>query len=236
MVEPIELLGHIRLVLANNGPLCGRKVVVTAGGTQEPIDPVRVITNLSSGKQGYALAQAALEKGAAVTLISAPTCLPPPVGVSLVNVTTAEDMLHAVLDQSNDADVLIMAAAVADFRPSKTSYHKIKKTTGISKINLESTVDILNAVADLKTRQEYPRLVVGFAAESEDLMSNAKAKLRTKNLDLIIANDITSKDAGFAADTNRVIILDAGGGEEALPLITKDEVAKHVIQRVTPLI
>jgi len=97
-------------------------------------------------------------------------------------------------------------------------------------------VDILNAVADLKTRQEYPRLVVGFAAESEDLMSNAKAKLRTKNLDLIIANDITSKDAGFAADTNRVIILDAGGGEEALPLITKDEVAKHVIQRVTPLI
>jgi len=236
MVEPIELLGHIRLVLADNGPLSGRKVVVTAGGTQEPIDPVRVITNLSSGKQGYALAQAALEKGADVTLISAPTCLPPPVGVSLVSVTTAEDMLHAVLDQSNDADLLIMAAAVADFRPSKTSYQKIKKSTGVSKINLESTVDILNAVADLKTKQEYPRLVVGFAAESEDLISNAQAKLRTKNLDLIIANDITSKDAGFAADNNRVIILDAGGGEEALPLITKDEVAEHVIQRVTPLI
>ena len=235
MVEPIELLGHIRLVLADSGPLSGRKVVVTAGGTHEPIDPVRVITNLSSGKQGYALAQAALDRGADVTLISAPTSLPPPVGVSLVSVTTAEEMMHAVLDRSNDADLLLMAAAVADFRPKKTSDEKIKKSTGVSRINLESTVDILNAVANLKTKQDYPRIVVGFAAESQDLISNAQAKLRTKNLDLIIANDITSKDAGFAADTNRVIILDAGGGEEALPLITKDEVAEHVIQRVTPL-
>lgn len=236
MVEPIELLGHIRLVLADSGPLSGRKVVVTAGGTQEPIDPVRVITNLSSGKQGYALAQAALDRGADVTLISAPTSLPPPVGVSLVSVTTAEEMMHAVLDRSNDADLLLMAAAVADFRPDKTSDEKIKKSTGVSKIDLESTVDILNAVANLKTKQDYPRIVVGFAAESQDLISNAQAKLRTKNLDLIIANDITSKDAGFAVDTNRVIILDAGGGEEALPLMTKDEVAEHVIQRVTPLL
>ena len=235
MVEPIELLGHIRLVLADSGPLSGRKVVVTAGGTQEPIDPVRVITNLSSGKQGYALAQAALDRGADVTLISAPTSLPPPVGVSLVSITTAEEMMHAVLDRSNDADLLLMAAAVADFRPDKTSDEKIKKSTGVSKIDLESTVDILNAVANLKTKQDYPRIVVGFAAESQDLISNAQAKLRTKNLDLIIANDITSKDAGFAVDTNRVIILDAGGGEEALPLMTKDEVAEHVIQRVTPL-
>lgn len=235
MVEPIELLGHIRLVLADSGPLSGRKVVVTAGGTQEPIDPVRVITNLSSGKQGYALAQAALDRGADVTLISAPTSLPPPVGVSLVSVTTAEEMMHAVLDRSNDADLLLMAAAVADFRPDKTSDEKIKKSTGVSKIDLESTVDILNAVANLKTKQDYPRIVVGFAAESQDLISNAQAKLRTKNLDLIIANDITSIDAGFAVDTNRVIILDAGGGEEALPLMTKDEVAEHVIQRVTPL-
>lgn len=235
MVEPIELLGHIRLVLADSGPLSGRKVVVTAGGTQEPIDPVRVITNLSSGKQGYALAQAALDRGADVTLISAPTSLPPPVGVSLVSVTTAEEMMHAVLDRSNDADLLLMAAAVADFRPDKTSDKKIKKSTGVSKIDLESTVDILNAVANLKTKQDYPRIVVGFAAESQDLISNAQAKLRTKNLDLIIANDITSIDAGFAVDTNRVIILDAGGGEEALPLMTKDEVAEHVIQRVTPL-
>lgn len=236
MVEPIELLGHIRLVLAESGPLSGRKVVVTAGGTQEPIDPVRVITNLSSGKQGYALAQAALDRGAVVTLISAPTSLPPPVGVSLVSVTTAEEMMLAVLDRSNDADLLLMAAAVADFRPDKTSDEKIKKSTGVSKIDLVSTVDILNAVANLKTKQDYPRIVVGFAAESQDLISNAQAKLRTKNLDLIIANDITSKDAGFAVDTNRVIILDAGGGEEALPLLTKDEVAEHVIQRVTPLL
>jgi len=236
MVEPIEILGHIRLALASSGSLSGRKVIVTAGGTQEPIDPVRVITNLSSGRQGYALAQAALDKGAEVTLISAPTCLPPPVGVSLVRVTTAKEMLHAVLDQSNDADLLIMAAAVADFRPVKTSDIKIKKTTGVPKIDLESTVDILSMVANQKTKQDFPRIVVGFAAESQDLITNAQSKLRTKNLDLIIANDITSKDAGFVVNTNRITILDAGGGEEALPLMTKDKVSEHIIQRVTPLI
>lgn len=236
MVEPIELLGHIRLAIASSGPLSGRKVIVTAGGTQELIDPVRVITNLSSGRQGYALAQAALDKGAEVILISAPTCLPPPVGVSLVRVTTAEEMLQAVLDQSNDADLLIMAAAVADFRPVKTSDVKIKKNTGVPKIDLESTVDILSTIANLKTKQDYPRIVVGFAAESQDLIANAQSKLKTKKLDLIIANDITSNDAGFVVNTNRVIIIDAGGGEEALPLMTKDKVSEQIIQRVTPLI
>ena len=236
MVEPIELLGHIRLALAANGTLSGRKVIVTAGGTQEPIDPVRIITNLSSGKQGYALAQAAIDRGADVTLISAPSCLHPPVGVSLVCVSTAEEMMHAVLDQSNDADLLVMAAAVADFRPVNSSEVKIKKNTGVPNIEIESTVDILNTVAELKAKQGYPRIVVGFAAESQDLLSNARSKLKTKNLDLIIANDITSKDAGFAVNTNRVIIIDADGGEEALPLMTKEEVSEHVIQRVIPLV
>ena len=129
-----------------------------------------------------------------------------------------------------------MAAAVADFRPVKTSDIKIKKTTGVPKIDLESTVDILSMVANQKTKQDFPRIVVGFAAESQDLITNAQSKLRTKNLDLIIANDITSKDAGFVVNTNRITILDAGGGEEALPLMTKEKVSEHIIQRVTPLI
>ena len=236
MVEPIELFGHIRLKLADGGSLSGRKVIVTAGGTQESIDPVRVITNLSSGKQGYALAQAAIDHGADVLLISAPTCLAPPVGVRLLHVTTAEEMLNAVLEHSSDADLLIMAAAVADFRPAVSSREKIKKTAAPQQVALEKTVDILNAISDLKVKQQYPKIVVGFAAESQDLVTNARKKLREKNLDLIIANDILSKDAGFAVDTNRVTILDAGGGEEVLPLMKKSEVAEHILQRVSSLV
>ena len=236
MVEPLELLGHIRLIVAHSGPLSGRKVVVTAGGTQEPIDPVRVITNLSSGKQGYALAQAALDRGAEVVLISTPTCLAPPIGVHLVSITTAKEMLNAVLEHCSDADLLIMAAAVADFRPEARLGDKIKKGASVPAIALEKTVDILDVISDLKTKQKNPRIVVGFAAESQDLIKNAQAKLNKKNLDLIVANDITSKDAGFAVDTNRVTILDAGGGEEALSLMTKEEVAEHILQRVTPLV
>lgn len=236
MVEPAGIFGHIRLALAQGGSLSERKVVVTAGGTQEPLDPVRVITNLSSGKQGFALAQAALDRGAEVTLISAPTCMPSPVGAQFVGVNTAEEMLGAVLDQCRDADLLIMAAAVADFRPSAAAEKKIKKESGVPTIELEKTADILNAVAESVIRNAHPRIVVGFAAESQDLIKNARAKLKSKNLDLIIANDITAKDAGFGVDTNRVTILDAGGGEEILPLMTKDEVAEHILQRVSPLV
>lgn len=236
MVEPDELIGHIRHILGRSGSLRGRSVVVTAGGTQEPIDPVRAITNRSSGKQGYALAQAALDYGAQVTLITAPTHLPTPTGAKRVDVNTAEEMKLAVLEAARNADVLLMAAAVADFRPADPSAHKIKKGDGVPQIRLVNTPDILAEVADLKSQTGSPRVTVGFAAESKDLLENARAKLHAKRLDLIIANDISASDAGFATDENRVSLLDADGGVESLPLMSKAEVAVHVLERVVSLL
>lgn len=232
MVEPLEIVGHIRLALARNGPLEDRKIVVTAGGTQEPIDPVRLIANRSSGKQGFALAQAALDLGAEVTLIAGATHLPTPIGARRVDVRTAEEMLSAVLEATARADVLLMAAAVADFRPAAPAGDKLKKAGGVPEIRLEYTADILKAVAETKSQTGFPRLTVGFAAESRNLLANAQAKLRAKKLDLIVANDISATDAGFAVDTNRVTLLDAAGGEEPLPLMSKTEVAERVLERV----
>jgi len=236
MVEPAELIGHIRLALSQHGPLYGRKVVVTAGGTQEAIDPVRAITNHSSGKQGFNLAQAALDRGAKVTLISGPTHLPTPIGAQRVDVLTTQEMLSAVLAALPNADVLIMAAAVADFRPTTSASEKIKRDKGIPQITLEATPDILQAVAEQRSSDGYPKVTVGFAAESQDLLRNARHKLHAKHLDLIVANDITASDAGFAVDTNRVTILDAGGGEEILPLMTKAEIAEIVLERIVGLL
>lgn len=232
MVEPQELVGHIRRELARDGILRGKKVVVTAGGTQEPIDPVRAITNRSSGKQGFALAQAALDRGAEVILISGPTHLPTPVGASRVDVQTAEQMSAAVLNAIPKADVLIMAAAVADFRPASPAAHKFKREKGLPQIILEATPDILGSISALKSTSGFPRIMVGFAAESQDVLSNALRKLHTKGLDLIIANDISANDAGFGVDTNRVTILDAAGGEEALPVLSKSEVSEAVLERI----
>src|SRR5512147_1468991 len=166
MLETAEIIGQIRILLGRNGPLVGKKVVVTAGGTQEPLDPVRVITNRSSGKQGYALAQAALDMGAQVTLITTPTALIPPIGACIVNVETAKQMLEAVLGESSKSDALIMASAVADFRPKNTAKDKIKKEGGIPQIELEATQDILKAVSVQRSGMERPRVMVGFAAES----------------------------------------------------------------------
>jgi phosphopantothenoylcysteine decarboxylase/phosphopantothenate--cysteine ligase len=236
MVEPTKLLGHIRYSMSRRGPLKNRKFVVTAGGTQEPIDPIRGIANRSSGKQGFALAQAALDRGAEVILISGPSVLPTPVGADRVNILTAEDMKIAVIESLPDSSALIMAAAVADFRPASPSNQKIKKSQGVPSLTLEATADILDAVAEVKSSHGYPQITVGFAAESQDLISNARHKLETKELDLIVANDISSAEAGFAVDTNRVTILDAGGGEEALPLMTKDEVSQFVLERVMGLL
>ncbi len=236
MVEPVELLGHIRWALAQGGRLQGRKIIVTAGGTQEPIDPVRMITNRSSGKQGYALAQAALDLGAEVILISAPTALTIPVGARCVDVQTAEEMLQAVLAALPQADALVMAAAVADFRPVQAAIHKIKKENGAPEILLESTPDILRAVAQAKAEHGWPRVSVGFAAESQDLIENAAAKLKNKKLDLIVANDISASDAGFGADANRVVLLYPDGRADALPLMSKDQVAEIVMQRVVELL
>lgn len=236
MVEPQELLGHIRLALSKNGPLHGRKVVVTAGGTQEPIDPVRSITNRSSGKQGLALAQAALDLGAQVTLISSPTCLDTPVGAQREDSLTAEDMLEKVLLATREADVLIMAAAVADFRTRDAASQKIKKESGIPEIMLEATPDILQEVAKQKVKTHYPNISVGFAAESQDLIKNAQSKLIRKKLDLIVANDISAEDAGFGVETNRVTLIKANGEIEKLPLLTKAEVAGVVMHQIVELL
>ena len=244
MLETTEILGHIRVLLGRNGPLDGKKVVITAGGTQEPIDPVRVITNRSSGKQGYALAQAALEMGAQVTLITTPTSLTPPVGAQVIKVETAKQMLESVLTESANSDALIMAAAVADFRPKDMAKDKIKKEGGIPQIMLEATEDILKTVAGQRrrpeqaegTENECPRVVVGFAAESRDLLENAAYKLKSKGLDFIAANDISASGAGFAVDTNRVTLLFADGRREALPLMSKMEVAEVILGRVSKLL
>jgi len=236
MIEPAELLGHIRLVLGKNGKLAGKKVVVTAGGTQEPLDPVRVLTNRSSGKQGYALAQAAIDEGAQVTLIAAPTALTAPVGLRLVEVRTAQEMLDVVLAESAGAEALLMAAAPADFRPKTVAGDKLKKRDGIPQVELEGAPDILETVAGLGSGEKRPHLVVGFAAESRDLLENAAAKLASKKLDMIAANDITASDAGFGADANRVTLIYADGRKEALPLMSKTEVAETIVARVVALL
>ncbi len=234
MAEPAELVGHIRHVLGRSGPLAGCKVLVTAGGTQEAIDPVRSITNRSSGKQGYALAQAAIDAGAEVTLVSAPTALAAPVGAELALVTSGEQMLAEVLARAKSADALLMAAAVADFRPAKVSKQKIKRAAGLPKVELVANPDILLELT--KAKGKKPKVVVGFAAESRDLVKNAKSKLEAKRLDLIVANDISALDAGFEVDTNRVVLLDKSGAQEELPLMSKDEVAQAVIYRVVDLL
>ncbi len=236
--ETNELIGRIRLVLGRRGLLAAKKVVVTAGGTQEPLDPVRVLTNRSSGKQGYALAQAALDAGAEVTLITTPTALTPPVGAQVVHVETAQQMLDAVLQESAGADALIMAAAVADFRPKNAAKDKIKKEGGIPQIELEATEDILKTVSasGLERSGKRPRVVAGFAAESQSLLENAANKLQSKNLDLIAANDISAADAGFAVETNRITLLFTDGHRESLSLMSKSEAAEVIIKRIAGLL
>ena len=236
MLETSELLGHIRLVLGHHGLLAAKKVVVTAGGTHEPLDPVRVLTNRSSGKQGYALAQAALDAGADVCLISTVN-LPPPVGARVVEVHTAQEMLEAVLAEVATADALIMAAAVADFRPKNVAESKMKKKDGIPQIELEAAPDILGTVAGLgpeKKRPEGRSRVLRLSLS--DLLENATIKLQSKKLDIIAANDISATDAGFSVDTNRVTLLYADGKSEALPLMSKSEVAETIVARVAALL
>src|SRR5258706_2685978 len=236
--ETDELIGHIRLILGRGGLLANKKVVITAGRTQEPLDPVRVLTNHSSGKQGYALAQAALDADAQVNLNTTPTVLTPRIGADVVNVETAKQMLDAVLTESNGCDALIMAAAVADFRQKNTAKDKIKKEGGVPQIELEATEDILKTVSasGLGRSGKRPRVVAGFAAESQSLLENAVNKLQSKNLDLIAANDISAEDAGFAVETNRITLLFADGHKESLPLLSKTEAAEIIIARIAVLL
>jgi len=234
--ETHELIGRIRLILGRRGLLADKKVLVTAGGTQEPLDPVRVLTNRSSGKQGYALAQAALDAGAGVTLITTPTGLTPPVGAQVVKVETAKQMLDAVLKDFPESDALIMAAAVADFRPKDQAKNKIKKEGGVPQIELEATDDILKAVAGLRSDRKRKQVVAGFAAESQSLLENASNKLQSKKLDLIAANDISANDAGFSVETNRITLLFADGRTESLSLMSKSEAAGIIIERIAALL
>ncbi len=234
MIEPLEIVGHVRIALGKNGKLAGKKVVVTAGGTQEAIDPVRIITNHSSGKQGYAIAQAALDSGADVCLVTTPTGLTPPVGARVVNVRSVKDMLAALMNES--ADVLIMAAAAADFTVKNTAREKLKKRDGIPQIELEAAPDILKTVSGAGGGTKRFKVIVGFAAESRDLLENATEKLESKGLDFIAANDISAKDAGFSVETNRVTLLFADGGQEALPLMSKVEVAERIIEHTSRLL
>jgi phosphopantothenoylcysteine decarboxylase/phosphopantothenate--cysteine ligase len=236
MVEPQELLGYIRLALGRGGALKGRKVVVTAGGTQEALDPVRYLGNRSSGRQGFALAQAALDLGASVTLIAGPNSLDTPAGAERLDVRTADEMLAAVLGHSAKADALVMAAAVADFRPAKESKEKIKKDGGAPELKLAATLDILKEIAKQKSKSGYPKVTVGFAAESQNLIANAEKKLKEKKIDMIAANDISEEDAGFEVDTNRVTLLFANGEKRELPLMSKEEAAEAIVDEIAGLL
>jgi phosphopantothenoylcysteine decarboxylase/phosphopantothenate--cysteine ligase len=233
MAEPAEIVDWARIILGRGGSLAGQRVVVTTGGTQEPIDPVRFIGNHSSGKMGYALALAARDCGAKVTLVSAPTALPAPVGVQLVAVQTAQEMLQAVLAALPESDALMMAAAVADYRPAAAAAHKLKKGKAGLELELVRTPDILAEVATRRAELGRPRVVVGFAAETQDLLANAQAKLKAKRLDLMVANDARQ---AMGADVNQVTLLDASGSIEELPLLPKDEVAERVMDRVAQML
>jgi phosphopantothenoylcysteine decarboxylase/phosphopantothenate--cysteine ligase len=220
-----KIMGTIQQVLGRSADLAGKKLVVTAGGTQEPIDPVRHIGNPSSGKMGCALAEAARDRGAKVTLITAPAAIIPPAGVEVVPVRTALEMKQAVAKAVAKTDALVMAAAVADYQPKTVAKSKIKKDTPGLTLELVRTPDILAEV-----KGEFLR--VGFAAESEDIVANAKKKLAKKKLDIIVANDITDRKSGFGVDTNKVTLIDKKGKVEKLPLLSKREVADKILDRI----
>jgi phosphopantothenoylcysteine decarboxylase/phosphopantothenate--cysteine ligase len=226
LAEPPVIVDTLRVVLARNGDLAGWRVVVTAGGTQEAIDPVRYISNRSSGKMGYAVAEAARDRGASVVLISTPTALTPPFGVELRPVVSAAEMHDAVMAVLPESNLLVMAAAVADYRPATVAEQKIKKRDDDLTLQLAKTTDILASTASLAS----DTLVrIGFAAESQDLVSNASEKLERKRLDLIVANDISRTDSGFGTDDNAVVLLDRTGGRHDLPLLPKREVADRIL-------
>ena len=230
LAEP-EKVFEVITELLTNGDFNGQRVVVTAGGTREAIDPVRYVGNRSTGKQGYAIAEAALARGAEVTLIST-VDLEAPLGVDLVSVESASEMHEAVLERA-DADVIVMAAAVADFRPLDVSDSKIKKDGGPPELVLEATVDILS---DLGSSKLPGQVVVGFAAETDELVAHASAKLERKNVDVIVANDVSAPEVGFAHETNEVTILEADGSQRHVSLRSKREVADEVLDTVAQIL
>lgn len=233
MVEPGDILAAVRNKLGETlGSLSGQHVVVTAGPTREKIDPVRFITNRSTGKQGIALAQAALDAGAKVTLIAGPMSTPLPYGAHVVHVTSTQEMHDATVAACNTADVLLMAAAVSDFRPANSSDQKIKKTQaeewGMA-IGLERTLDILEGVKQRREQSGFPKVVVGFAAETQNAFEYGRGKLIRKGLDLIAINDVTASGAGFGVDTNRVLLINRHEEITDLPLMSKTAVAEQIV-------
>lgn len=234
LAEPADIVtAAARLRTAPD--LAGRRIVITAGPTHEPIDPVRYLGNRSSGKMGYALAAAALQRGAAVTLIAGPTALPDPVGVDVVHVEDARAMQRALADHAWGGAAVIMAAAIADFRPLAAADKKLKRTEiGLAPtIALDANPDLLAGLGAERARRGGGPLLVGFAAETHDVVNYARAKLAAKGCDLVIANDVSAPDAGFAVDTNRVIAVDASGAVE-LPFGSKAAVAHRILDVVAP--
>jgi phosphopantothenoylcysteine decarboxylase/phosphopantothenate--cysteine ligase len=229
MSEPETILAHAVRVLRGRGPLLGRRVVVTAGPTRESIDPVRVVTNRSSGKMGYRIAEAAWARGAEVELITGPVALPDPIGVTVSRVETTKDLERAVAEALPSADVLVMAAAPADFRPASPSASKQPRSEGALAIPMEPTDDVLGAT---EPRRKRGSVMVGFALETGDAVAKGRAKLERKHLDLIVVNDALEPGAGVEHDTNRVAILDREGSLHILPLQSKEQVADAILDAV----
>jgi phosphopantothenoylcysteine decarboxylase / phosphopantothenate---cysteine ligase len=229
-----RIVDSVRATLGRGGDLAGRRLIVTAGGTEEPIDPVRLIANRSSGKMGYAVAEAARDRGAAVTLVTARAEVPVPGAMDVVRVREARELLEAISAVYAQADALIMVAAVADFRVAAPAEHKIKRGTGELELVLVPNPDLLLETSRLPLARHPVR--VGFAAETEDLLAHAGDKLERKRLDLVVANDVSASGSGFGTDTNEVTLLWADGRRRALPLLPKAEVAEHVLDAVVELL
>ena len=225
--EPEQIVAAVQHHLAPKD-LSGKRVLVSAGPTREVIDPVRFISNPSSGKMGFAVARAARLRGARVTLVTGPSSLPPPPGVQTIPVTTAEQMAGEIIERARDCDIIIKTAAVADYRPKRAEAHKIKKSSAPITLELERTIDILNELGRLKTNQ----ILVGFAAETRDLEDNAAQKLKKKNLDMIVANLIGAPKTGFGGDTNQVTLFYRDGAREQSPLMEKDALAHLLLDRI----
>jgi phosphopantothenoylcysteine decarboxylase / phosphopantothenate---cysteine ligase len=228
--EPEKILEEIRRLLKKKD-LVGEKLLITAGPNREPLDPVRYLSNRSSGKMGYALARAAIRRGAEVALISGPTELEPPAGARLTSVTTAAEMRHAVLEEFSGCTAVIMAAAVSDYRPVDFARKKIKRGKGPIELRLEPNPDILQEISARKNG----KMLVGFAAETGELVANAAKKLKDKNLDMIVANNVSEAGAGFDVDTNVATILDRDGTVRSLPLMSKDELAEQILDHLLVL-
>ena len=232
MAEPEEILAAVEDLVARGRDLSGRRIVVTAGPTHEAIDPVRFIGNRSSGKMGFALAKEAFDRGADVTLVVGPATVEPPDGPRVVRVTTAEEMRHATLSAAAGADAVVMAAAVADFRPQTVAGSKLKKDAGVPELRLEPTPDILRELGMAKGR----RVLVGFAAETQDLESAGRAKLEAKGLDLVVVNEVGREGTGFGADTNRAAILSSEATDAPVREWTKRELASAICDRLVSLL